>query len=169
MPPPPGAPACLLHSRSQLAQHTTSRPSPELSTRNCSSRSTGGSPLGPFTTVWCLRRSCSQDPDAPSPGLPVRSRPPHSRLGLNTERVGDGVLSPLASAINISASAHSDPCPSPCPLLGESWEVLGLATWGDKAEACPQAPLIALGTITAMSPSPTPAPDLILHHLLMLT
>ena len=69
---------CLLHSRSQLAQCTASTPSPELSTRNCSSRSTGGSPLGPFTRVWCLQRGCSQDLDAlvgSPPHYPSHSRP----------------------------------------------------------------------------------------------
>lgn len=68
---------CWLHSRSQLAQCTASTPSPELSTRNCSSRSTGGSPLGPFTRVWCLQKGCSQDLDTLvgiSPHYPSHSR-----------------------------------------------------------------------------------------------
>lgn len=118
----PSGPACWPHSRSQLAQRTTSRPSPELSTRNCSSRSTGGSPLGPFTTVWCLQRRCSQD-HRPLPRLPTRPHPTFQSGTKNRVGVGVGVggcpPSRLASAINISVTAHSD------PVLGESWEVRG--------------------------------------------
>lgn len=117
---PPGAPACLPHSRSQLAQCTTSVPSPELSTRNCSSRSTGGSPLGPFTTVWCLRRSCSQDPHAPSPWLPT-SIPTATFQAETKNREGGWGAEGLASAINTSASVSptlSLPRPSPGQTLG---------------------------------------------------
>lgn len=44
----------------------------------------------------------------------------------------------LASAINISASAHSDPVRLPaCPGLGERWEAMGLVTLGVKGRGLP--------------------------------
>lgn len=51
----PTALTALVQHRSQLAHCASSSPSAELSTRNCRSRSTGGSPVPPLTTEGCLQ------------------------------------------------------------------------------------------------------------------
>lgn len=63
----PAALTALVQQRSQLAHCTSSSLSAELSTRNCRSRSTGGSPVPPLTTEGCL---WGQDGDK------VRDTPP---------------------------------------------------------------------------------------------
>lgn len=114
-PPHLPLPACLVHSRSQLAHRTSSVPSPELSTRNWSSRSTGGSPLEPFTTVGSLWRRGSQDPDAPA------LHHAHTPFQARTKYITGSCV---AAVINIPARAPAHP-DLPLPGPGHIWEPRG--------------------------------------------
>lgn len=69
-----------------------------------------GEPAGPFHHRLVSAEKVQPKSEAPSPGLPTRSHPTFQSGTKN--RVGGGVPSGLASAINISVTAHSDPVPA---------------------------------------------------------